>query len=218
MHLFRKKKTTADPNAVINRLRDTLEMLEKREIYLQKKSEAELAVAKKHATVNKRAAMFALKKRRVYDSQIEKMTGARMTLETQILNLEQAQMTRETMLAMEAGAQAMSDIHGNISIDQAENMIEDLREQMEIGEELSSAISTPIGIDFDDDELLAELSDIQQTLLDESLLGMETVAVPKMDPARISLPNVPQRLPMLPSARTTREDDEFARLAAEMAI
>lgn len=42
------------------KLRETLDMLEKREAYLQKKVEKELLVAKQNATKNKRGMQFVL--------------------------------------------------------------------------------------------------------------------------------------------------------------
>lgn len=56
MNLFGKKKkqAAANPNDVILRLRDTLNMLEKREQWLDKKAEDELRNAKQLANRNKR--------------------------------------------------------------------------------------------------------------------------------------------------------------------
>lgn len=54
MKLFGKKKKTPSPQESIQRLRDTIEMLTKREEYLEKKVEKELQVAKQNATKNKR--------------------------------------------------------------------------------------------------------------------------------------------------------------------
>lgn len=55
MNLFGKAKTAqTTPKDAIIKLRESLEMLEKREKYLEQKIQAELKVAKANATKNKR--------------------------------------------------------------------------------------------------------------------------------------------------------------------
>lgn len=55
MNLFGKAKaSTSTPKDAIIKLRESLEMLEKREKYLDQKVQAELKVAKANATKNKR--------------------------------------------------------------------------------------------------------------------------------------------------------------------
>jgi charged multivesicular body protein 4 len=58
--LFRKtrQKEAVNPNIVIDRLRQTLELLEKRESYLHKRAENELIEAKKQAIRNKKGTLI----------------------------------------------------------------------------------------------------------------------------------------------------------------
>ena len=46
--------------------------------------------------------------------QIEKLGGARITLETQILHLEQITITKEALTVMKAGAETMKEIQGHM--------------------------------------------------------------------------------------------------------
>jgi hypothetical protein len=91
MKLFGKAQRAPAPKDAISKLRETLDMLQKREDYLQTKVQKELLVAKQNATKNKRsmflpyipcavahfdtAALAALKRKRAYESQIDKMQG-----------------------------------------------------------------------------------------------------------------------------------------------
>ena len=59
-------------------------------------------------------ALQALKRKKVYESNIEKINGARMTIETQMMAIESANVNLETMGAMRAGAEAMKNIHGSM--------------------------------------------------------------------------------------------------------
>lgn len=137
MNLFfgkAKSKTTAKD--AIYKLRETLGMLEKRQTFLETKAENELKIAKANATKNRRGmylvmkkcflvqqkeltfytlvALMALKRKKAYEANIEKINGARMTIETQMMAIENANVNLETMGAMRAGAEAMKNIHGSM--------------------------------------------------------------------------------------------------------
>ena len=58
------------------------------------------------------AALMALKRKKQYEGQIEKISGSRLTIETQVMAIENANVNLETMKAMRAGAEAMKGIHG----------------------------------------------------------------------------------------------------------
>jgi charged multivesicular body protein 4 len=92
--------------------------------------------------------------------------------------------------------------------------MDDVRDQMDIAEELSVAISTPMGNSmFDDDELEAELAALEDEDIDQKLAELD------------GLPPVPQRThqqapPSYQQAaapQKSRVDDELAALEAEMA-
>jgi charged multivesicular body protein 4 len=60
--------------------------------------------------------MFALKRKKLYEAEISKLQGARITLENQIMALEGAAVNVETFKAFEASAQAMRGIRGNMYV------------------------------------------------------------------------------------------------------
>ncbi len=59
---------------------------------------------------------MALKRKKAYEDQIDKIMGAKMTLETQVMAIESANINLETMQAMKAGAEAMKTIHGSLYV------------------------------------------------------------------------------------------------------
>lgn len=70
MNLFGKKKAAPPPNPAeaIMKLRGTMETLTKREAYIQKKIEMMVTEAKaKMARKDKNGALFALKKKKMYE-------------------------------------------------------------------------------------------------------------------------------------------------------
>jgi len=210
MPLFGKKKTAPPPKESISKLRETLDMLEKREQFLQKKMDKEVADAKKFMQQkNKRAALMCLKRKKTYEGQMEKISGARMTIEQQVMTLEGANVSLEAMNAMKMGAQSMKAIHKNMSIDNVDDTMDEIREQMDIANEINDAISQPLGGDvLDEDELLAELDDLEQQSMDEQLLD-----IPSMKNQLPAMPSAPTRAP---TKKAIDEDAELAALEASM--
>ncbi|GJJ77646.1 charged multivesicular body protein 4 [Entomortierella parvispora] len=199
MQLFFNRKPKVTPKDSIVELRNTLQMLEKRETFLQTKIDNELKIAKANATKNRRAALMALKRKKQFEGQIEKISGSRLTIETQVMAIENANVNLETMKAMRAGAEAMKGIHGAMDINKVDQTMEEIRDQMELANEISDVISQPVGgIEMDDDELAAELDELEQQELNKQLLETER-------PPQMGLPSVPNHEPEV-------EDEEEAEL------
>jgi len=181
MKLFAKKKKAPTPQETITKMRETLEMLEKRERHLQNKMNNEMLEAKKFmAAKNKRAAMMCLKRKKAYENQVEKMSGARMTIDSQLMAIEGANVSLETMNVMKMGAQTMRSIHNNLTVEDVDTTMEEIQEQLTINNEINEAISNPIGgiNDFDEDELNAELEALEQENLDQQFLNIHAPAAP----------------------------------------
>lgn len=96
-------------------------------------------------------------------------------------------------------------------VDQVHELMDDIQEQQEIANEISEAISNPVGFgtDVDDDELLKELEEMEEAEVSSKLLDAGTVS-------QEELPAVPASdLPSAPSASKKKvpEDDDLAELA-----
>lgn len=226
MNLFGRKtaapvKTGPAATAeTIRKLREQLDALEKRELHIEKKIGLQLEEAKlKSAHKDKRGAIFALKRKKMYEAEIEKLQGARMTLETQVMTLESAHVNMETFMALRTGANHMKAIHGQMSVDTVDNIMDDIQEEMATADEIGRAISQPLGSQlYDDDELEAELADMEELAIAEKMLETpqqpvaapaQPVAAPAVAPARPasmvptpSAPPAPQyNLPEVPTHR-----------------
>eukprot|EP01125_Pyxidicula_operculata_P005966 TRINITY_DN2085_c0_g1_i1.p1 TRINITY_DN2085_c0_g1~~TRINITY_DN2085_c0_g1_i1.p1 ORF type:complete len:122 (-),score=36.95 TRINITY_DN2085_c0_g1_i1:392-757(-) len=108
------KKQQVNPQQTIENLRGTLDMLEKRENYLESKIQKELQVAKQQSTKNKKLALMALKRKKAYEAQIEKLGGARSTMETMILAIESATTNLAALTGMTEGARAIRILNNNM--------------------------------------------------------------------------------------------------------
>ncbi|KAJ2487446.1 ESCRT-III subunit protein snf7 [Coemansia sp. RSA 2050] len=115
------------------------------------------------------------------------MSGTRMTIEAQVMSIEAANVNLETLKAMQVGAKAMKQIHAGMDANKVDETLDQIREQMDVNNEISDAISQPqlFGAEVDEDELAAELEELEQEELDKQLLASGTVP--------ISLPKSPLR-------------------------
>lgn len=132
-------------------------MLEKREAYLQRKAEKELQIARQNAIRNKRSALAALKRKKAYELQMERLAGARVTIETQVLAIENASVALDALTAMRQGAETMRAIHSDMNVDDVDDVMEEIREQMDLANGVADAISKPLDESLDEEELEAEL-------------------------------------------------------------
>jgi len=157
-------------------LRQQLQMIEKREEYTQKKIDEEIKKARANAVSNKAVATAALKRKKMLESELEKLQGSRFQLEMHVNTLESAKMNQETMAAMKKASDALKAIHGNLNIDKVDATMSSIQEQTQLAAEVSEAISTGvIATDIDEDELRQELEELQEDELNTRLMGADHV-------------------------------------------
>ncbi|KAK8597733.1 hypothetical protein V6N13_095131 [Hibiscus sabdariffa] len=167
--LFGKPKQEANALTTLDKLNETLEMLEKKEKVLVKKAAAEVEKAKEFAKGrNKRAAIQCLKRKRLYEQQIEQLGNFQLRIHDQMIMLEGAKATTETVDALRTGAAAMKAMQKATNIDDVDKTMDEINEQTENMKQIQEALSTPIGAaaDFDEDELEAELEELEGNQLD----------------------------------------------------
>ena len=147
-----------------------------------------------------------MKRKKLYEQEVDKIQNVKMTLETQVINLESAAQNAQTFKAMEAGSKTMKKIRTDVGIEQVDDMMDNIREEMELANEINNAIAQPVDpLLADEEELLAELNELEEMDLEAELL--------KPTPG-ISLPDVPDsKLPALEK----EEAEELRKLEAELA-
>ncbi|GAB2219696.1 hypothetical protein Droror1_Dr00007333 [Drosera rotundifolia] len=214
--IFGKPKQEASAVATLDKLNETLELLEKKEKVLSKKAAAEVEKAKEHTRAkNKRAAIQCLKRKRLYEQQIEQLGNFQLRIHDQMIMLEGAKATTETVDALRTGAAAMKAMQKATNIDDVDKTMDEINEQTENMKQIQEALAAPIGAaaDFDEDELEAELEELEGAELEEQLLQPATTA----PAAPVQLPAGRQPARLVPQRRT-EEEDELAALQAEMAL
>ena len=160
-----------------------------------------------------------MKKKALLVKQIEGLDNNIMRLQEQQNALEAAQMQVTTVAAMSHAAQAHRATMAEFNIDKLDNVFEQIQEAADQSEEISQALATPLGgaATIDEDELAAELAEMEAQQLDEELL--QPAPIPTTLPAaaeQLNLPSVPTGVPAKANKKKTAED-ELAELEAEMA-
>ncbi|KAL3625400.1 hypothetical protein CASFOL_030854 [Castilleja foliolosa] len=211
-----KPKQETNALVTLDKLNETLVMLEKKEGVLQKKAYAEIEKAKTYTKAkNKRAAIQCLKRKKLYEEQIGQLANFQLRIHDQMILLEGAKATTETVDALRSGAAAMKAMQKATNIDDVDKTMDEINEQTENMKQIQEALSTPIGAsaDFDEDELEAELEELEGAELEEQLLQPAPTA--PAAPVKAPAGSVPTR--PVPRKRT-EEEEELAALQAEMAL
>lgn len=122
-------------------------------------------------------AKTALRRKKDLENQLEKTGAQMMTLEREISSIETANINKETLDALKNASSAMKNIHNGTTVDQVDQIVEDLREQHAVAEEISEAITQGAHNPIDEDELDEELAELQQEELDNRMLKTGSVPV-----------------------------------------
>ncbi|KAL9254937.1 Vacuolar protein sorting-associated protein 32 homolog 2-like protein [Drosera capensis] len=216
----KKSKQETDPMLSLHKLNETLETLEKKEHVLEKKAAAEIQKAKDFSRAkNKKAALQCLKLKKQIEEQMDRLRNMQLRLHDQIIVLEGAKLTTDTFDTLRSGAAAMKAMNKATNIDELDKTMDEINEQTENMKQIQEALAAPVGAaaDFDEDELEAELEELENAGLEQEILKQATITTPPMADAPVS--NLTSKLPIKPVTKLKTEDeDELASLQAEMAL
>lgn len=137
----------------------------------------------------------------MYEAEVSKLQGARITLDSQILALESAAVNIETFRAMKSGANAMKGLRGDIDADKVDEMMDEIQDEKDIHDSISEAISRPGQDLFNDEDLLEELAELDALELEQEISKTQVVDN-SIQQQHIRQP-VPQTVFNLPSVPTT---------------
>jgi charged multivesicular body protein 4 len=167
------------PNAglpdAIQKNKTAIETLEKRQKLLEKRIADEEADAKARVASNdKRGALMSLKRKKMLETELETLMNSRMTLEQQINSLEAAQMNQIAVSALAHGVNVHKQLNQQIDAERVDQLMEDMQEQLDLQNEIAQVMSAGNRIGEDED-LLKELEQLQESTLEEQLIGAGSV-------------------------------------------
>uniref|UniRef100_A0A7S3QIC3 Charged multivesicular body protein 4b n=1 Tax=Chaetoceros debilis TaxID=122233 RepID=A0A7S3QIC3_9STRA len=199
-----------NPGATIIKIRESIEAQEKREAHKEREIDKLVSDAKaKMAKGDKKGALYAMKRKKLHETELNKIQQVKMTLETQVINLESAAQNADTFAAMNAGKNAMAKIRNDVGIDKVDNLMDDIKDEMDLANEISDAIAQPVDpFAQDEDDLLAELEQMGADDLEAELLQAPSAK------NEVLFPDAPaSKLPSLDAS----EAEEMKKLEAELA-
>lgn len=199
----------------IQRLTETEEQLEKRKALLEKRVEAELNKAREFTKQQKKPqALQCLKKKKLLETQVQQLDNMIMRVIEQRNMLEGQRTTVEVLSSMHAAAQTAKTNMSTMKIDNVDKVLDEIQDTNSQMQQINDALNVPTQ-EFDEDELLGELEDLESTALDEEMLAPASVPTTKVPQKGQTLPSVPaQKAPV----KKTAEEEELEALQAEMAL
>mmetsp|Transcript_13075 Transcript_13075/g.19244 ORF Transcript_13075/g.19244 Transcript_13075/m.19244 type:complete len:222 (-) Transcript_13075:231-896(-) len=204
-----EEPATMTPADTIRNLRFHIQRQEKREQFLEKKLLLLAKEAKeKLNSGDKKGAVATMKKRKLYQAELDKISNVKMTLETQAMNLESAVHTADAFKVMSAGTNTMAKIRTEMGgVESVDDLMIDIQDEVQMADEVNTAIGqTAIGPTMDDDELMKELEDMGNMELQQQLDAAET--------GTKNLPAVPTSKP----SKSKQDEEDFKKLEAELAL
>lgn len=199
----------------------------RRRDFIEKKGQQELVQAKvKSKKGDKKGALTHLKRKKMYEKEVEKINAGILNLEQQVLSIESSSVTVDIVNAMKTGKNAMQTITAQINVDDVTDLQDDIADLQQQQEQINDVISTPIGgMDADEDELANELAELETAGLEEELSSLPAVPAAKAPAGKAPAAKSPaaksplDALPSAPKHKPAMTDDEkaLAELEAEMA-
>lgn len=168
------EKARSETNYIINNLRDQVEMLDKRNIAILKRIDETVLTAKqKLEKKDKNGALISLKKKKLYEAEIEKNQGIQLVLENQIYSLEGATIQKNIVDAMALGNKSIKKLNTELSPEKIDALMDDIQEETDNFRAINDAMSQPLQQIYNDDELLEELEDLEADKINEDMLRVD---------------------------------------------
>lgn len=222
-------------------IRDQLANLEKRRDFLEKKIEDQKDAAKKAIQKQQRAsasvrqacireARMCAKRSMDMQKQLETIDSSIMKLDSMISAIESQATSEIVVKSIETGTRVMKTSLRKTSVKEVDDLMLKVAESIEDSQDLSEAIAMSIGPQPDNSDLDDYLASLTAEELEDapepaaaaesaSTTALTTPTQPKKEPTSVRTAVAEQaKFPSIPSKAPDSEDDELAKLAAEMTI
>lgn len=187
------KQTDATPSQGLEKLEEHADMIRKKIAHTQSQIEDQEKLARANATTNKSRALAALKKKKALEANLKNYEATLDNIESQKDMLENASSNAAVLKTMSETAKIVKKQHDNLDINKVEDIVDEMREQREISEEIGNILAQTTN-KSDDEDLLKQLNEMQQEELDDKMLqtGEQTGKLPEVPtqlPAQVAAPS-----------------------------
>lgn len=164
------KKQQANPQDAIKNINEQIESIDAREKLLEKKmSNLTQEALQLNKAKNKRGAILALKKKKMFEGEFNKISGMKLMLEQQKVQIEATINDADIFTALKKGNDAINAVGKQVNIDSFQDLKEDLEEQQANADEIGNFFGDMAK--EGEDELLEELEQLESENVDEQLQG-----------------------------------------------
>ena len=196
--------------------KQTLAMFQKKIEYNEKRIAKELEKARQFKKKgNKAQAFMCLKRKKMLEKQVEQLTAQMMNLESQSMAMEGMASNKSMVETVQVTNSAMKQLQKEMNVDKVEDLVDDLRENIDNNNEISDILASPVGdlADLDDDSILNELEEIEQEIATEQQKIPDISQTKDTTFSIDTLPKVPKTQPVSPE---DNENDVLQELEALM--
>ncbi|GBF94732.1 hypothetical protein Rsub_07615 [Raphidocelis subcapitata] len=210
-------------NAMQN-LSEREEQLEKKKALLERKMNEEMDKAREFTRLKKKPqALMCLKKKKMYEAQLERLDALVARVMEQKNMLEEQQTTLGVVSDMAQAARAQRKTMAEMKIENIDTTLEEIQDLGDQMRQVNEAVAQPVGLfaEMDDGDLENELAELEQEELDSQLLAPAPVPTTRAPAAAASssLPAAPTRpVAAAAKAKKSREEEELEALEREMAL
>ena len=171
---------------IINELRENIDLIEKRNLFIEKKKNNLIIEAKVKLNNNdKKGALLILNKKKKIEEEINKNQGSQLLLENQLSNLESANLNKHIINSLSKSNKAIHSLNKDLNVDKIEELMDDIQEEQDNYNTIQSIMEQPLQQIYEDDDLnkeleeLAEIKQIEQFTKIENSEDLEELKVLK---------------------------------------
>jgi charged multivesicular body protein 4A/B len=151
---------------IINELRENIDLIEKRNLFIEKHKDKLIIEAKAKLNNNdKKGALLILNKKKKIEEEINKNQGSQLLLENQLSNLESANLNKHIINSLSKSNKAIHSLNKDLNVDTIEELMDDIQEEQDNYNTIQSIMEQPLQQIYEDDDLnkeLEELAEIKQ--------------------------------------------------------
>jgi len=184
----KQRDTVPNPHQAIQRLREQIDVIERKEQYVHTKINNLKLEAKNHLkNKNRKAALLSLKKSKLYEQNVASLEGTKLTMEYQIIAIENAITNYSVINALDEGNTVIRELNNGMDVDSAQNLLDDFQEERDKIKDVQDVLANSFSMDFDDVEIENELKlliedkeeDKEEDKLKNQIDEMKGIKVPK---------------------------------------
>jgi len=161
---------------IINELRENIELIEKRNLFIETHKTKLIIEAKSKLNNNdKKGALLILNKKKKIEEEINKNQGSQLLLENQLSNLETASLNKHIINSLSKSNKAIHTLNKDLNVDKIEELMDDIQEEQDNYNTIQSIMGQPLQHIYEDDELNKELEELKELEEVEELEELEEV-------------------------------------------